>query len=116
MDAEMDLLTFIGAAFCSVWTLELLCHLRRHAGESRSPAQLVDGLRASDLIVRKSLAELAAARLVSIDPEGRAHYAPATRELERLAGAADAYYAKSPDAVRRIISAAARENPDAPAK
>ena len=102
MDAEQELASFIGGAFRSVWALELLCHLRA-AGEPRSPEQLVEGLRASDLVVRTSLGELIAAGLVSIDGEGRASYAPANAELDRLAGAAEAQYSKSPDAVRRII-------------
>jgi hypothetical protein len=39
--------------------------------------------------------------------DGRAKYAPATPELDRLAAAAAARYATAPDAVRRIIVKAA---------
>lgn len=107
MDAEQELASFIGATFRSVWALELLCYLRRQAGESCAPEQLVESLRASDLVVRTSLAELMAAGLVSVDRDGRTTYAPASTDLDRLAGAAEAQYSRSPDAVRRIIVRAA---------
>lgn len=107
MDADQELASFIGAAFRSVWALELLCDLRKHEGARRSPEQLVESLRASDLVVRTGLAELMAAGLVSVDRDGQASYAPATGDLGRLAAAAEAKYSKSPDAVRRIIVRAA---------
>lgn len=106
MDAEEEVVSFIGTAFRSIWALELLCHLRK-SGVARSPGQLVDSLRASDLVVRTSLAELMAAGLVSVDEHGNASYAPATTDLNRLAGQAEEQYGKSPDAVRRIIIKAA---------
>ena len=76
-------------------------------GDERSPEQLIESLRASDLVVQRSLDELMAAGLVSMTSDGKAAYAPATPELDRLAGAVEARYAKSPDAVRRIIVRAA---------
>jgi hypothetical protein len=103
VESEEELVSFIGAAFRSVWALELLCHLRRTPGEPRSPEQLVESLRASDQVVQTSLAELTAAGLASMDRKGQATYAPASADLDRLAGEAEAYYAKSPDAVRRVI-------------
>lgn len=103
VDADQELASFIGAAFRSVWALELLCDLRKHNGTPRSPEQLVESLRASDLVVRTGLAELMAAGLVSVDAGGQASYAPATQDLDRLAAAAEAKYSTSPDAVRRII-------------
>ena len=106
MASEKDLTSFIGGTFRSIWALELLCHLRKQ-GEERSAEELVDSLRASDLVVRRSLDELVAAGLVSVTDQGKASYAPATGELDRLAGAAEKTYAKSPDAVRRIIIKAA---------
>lgn len=107
MEAYEELVSFIGTSFRSVWALEMLCALRRHGDESCPPAQLVENLRASDLVVRTGLAELLAAGLVSVDPSGAARYAPATAEIDRLATEAEQLYAKSPDAVRRIIVKAA---------
>jgi len=98
-----DLVSFIGASFRSVWALELLCHLRKHPGTPRSREELVESLRASDLVVQTSVAELMAVGLVSMDRKGQVTYAPASADLDRLAGAVEAHYSKSPDAVRRII-------------
>lgn len=113
MAARQELLSFIGASFRSVWALELLCHLRKHAGAPRASDELVESLRASDLVVRTSLAELVAAGLVSVDNHGLATYAPATPDLDRLAGEAESYYSTSPDTVRRIIVRAANPGPSA---
>ena len=99
--------------FRSVWALELLCHLRSKGAEGSSADDLVSSLRASDLIVRRSLSELLAAGLVSVDREGRATYAPATTELDRLSGEAEERYSRSPDAVRRIIVRATNPGPSA---
>lgn len=109
MDAEKELVSFIGTSFRSVWALELLCTLRK-SKDARSPEQLVESLRASDLVVVTSLAELVTAGLVVIDAQGHAAYAPATPDLDRLAGVAEKFYSKRPDAVRRVISAVARRN------
>lgn len=113
MAADTDLATFIGVTFRSVWALELLCHLRGKGADGSLAEELVSGLRASDLIVERSLDELVAAGLVSLDKQGRATYAPATAELDRLAGQVDERYSHSPDAVRRVIVRAS--NPGASA-
>ena len=102
MASDKDLTAFIGGTFRSIWALELLCHLRKQ-GTERSAEELVENLRASDLVVRRSLDELVAAGLVTVTGEGRASYAPASPQLDTLAAAAEAQYAKSPDAVRRVI-------------
>jgi len=78
VEDDQELASFIGGAFRSVWALELLCDLRKYRGTPRSPAQLVESLRASDLVVRTSLAELMAAGLVSVDHDGQACYSPAS--------------------------------------
>ena len=113
MATRQELVSFIGASFRSVWALELLCHLRKDAGTPRSPDELVESLRASDLVVRTSLAELVAAGLVSVDERGHASYAPATPDIDRLANEAESYYSTSPDTVRRIIVRAANPGPSA---
>lgn len=105
--AQEEIRSFIGASFRSVWSLELLCLLHRSADRDFSPDNLIAALRASDLVVRQGLAELVAGGLVVVGEDGRARYAPATEELARLASAAEALYAKAPDAVRRIIVNAA---------
>lgn len=107
MPSSQDISGFIRAAFRSVWALELLCFLRQNRDRSLSHQEMVTGLRGSDLVVTQSVESLAAAGLVLAEADGAARYAPATEELERFAGEAEALYARSPDAVRRMIVAAA---------
>lgn len=106
------LIAFIESAFRSVWALELLCHLRK-AGEEVAPDALVTSLRASELVVRRSLDELVAVGLVSISDDGSARYAPASARLDELAALAEERYARSPDAIRRVIVRAANPGPTA---
>ena len=68
---------------------------------------MVAGLRGSELVITQSVESLAAAGLVLSDPDGSARYSPASADLDRLVEGTAALYAKSPDAVRRMIVAAA---------
>ncbi len=97
--------SFIRSSFRSVWTLELLLLLK---GEPRgwSEAELITALRASKLIVAQGLEELTAAGLAAIDEKSLACYRPVSDDVARLVDAAEIYYARSPDTVRRMIVAA----------
>ena len=107
MPGKQELTRFIRSTFRSVWSLELLCLLRKHAERAWTPAELVAALRASDLIVSQSLAALTAAGLVVVDGDGKARYQPAAGSLDSLVAAAEELYARSPDAVRRMIVSSA---------
>lgn len=107
MPSSQDISNFIRATFRSVWALELLCFLRQNRERSLSHAEMVAGLRGSDLVVTQSVESLAAAGLVLAEADGGACYAPARDDLDRLAGEAEALYATSPNAVRRLIVSAA---------
>ncbi|KRA79710.1 hypothetical protein [Altererythrobacter sp. Root672] len=107
MTSQEDLAAFIASSFRSVWALEVLCLLRQSPECALSPEELVTAMRASELVVRQSLAELNAAGLILIAEDGFAKYQPATAELDRLVSAAVARYATAPDGVRRIIVKAA---------
>lgn len=107
MPAHQDLPAFIRATFRSVWALELLCFLRQNRDRSLSHAEMVAGLRGSDLVVKQSVDSLTAAGLVLIEVDESARYSPATNALDELVGETEALYARSPDAVRRMIVAAA---------
>ena len=102
MASEDEISGFIGSSFRSVWSLELLLLLK---GDTRlwPRAEMVAALRASDLIVAQGLEALTAAGLVVIDEAGNAAYRPASDDIARLADATDSLYARSPDAVRRLI-------------
>jgi hypothetical protein len=102
MTGQDQLAGFIRATFRSIWQLEILLLLKREPGY-RSETAIVAALRASDLIVSRAIALLAAAGLVVVDGEGRAAYGPASEEGARLVEATEALYARSPDAVRRLI-------------
>lgn len=107
MPSRQEVAGFIGATFRSVWALELLCYLRQNKGRSLSHAEMVSGLRGSDLVVSQSVESLAAAGLVLVDADGSARYAPANSDLEGLVNKTEALYSRSPDAVRRMIISAA---------
>jgi hypothetical protein len=106
MAVSQEVQNFIRASFRSVWALELLCLLRENRNRSLPHAEMVAGLRGSDLVVTQSVESLTAAGLVTIDAEGGAEFRPASEKLNILAGQAAALYGKSPDAVRRMIVAA----------
>jgi len=105
MPSKQDVSSFIRASFRSVWALELLCFLGQNQWRSLSHAEMVAGLRGSDLVVRQSVESLAAAGLVLPEADGAARYGPASPALEALAERAETLYRKSPDAVRRLIVA-----------
>ena len=107
MPTRQDTASFIRATFRSVWALELLCFLRQNRDRSLSHSEMVAGLRGSDLVVTQSVDSLSAAGLVLAEEDGSARYGPASGELDKLVAQAEALYAKSPDAVRRMIVSAA---------
>lgn len=107
MAGSRDIESFIRATFRSVWTLELLRFLRQNRDRSLFHAEMVAGLRGSDLVVTQSLEALSAAGLILSEADGSARYHPASKSLDALVERAIALYATSPDAVRRMIVAAA---------
>ena len=105
MPDQADIERFISSTFRSVWDLELLLELTRVSEESRTSAQLVSSLRASDVIVAKGIASLVAAGLIAEERDGSVRFAPASADLAgSVAGALQLYRAK-PDSVRRRIIA-----------
>lgn len=98
---------FIQATFRSVWALELMCYLRDDRARGHSIAEMVAGMRSSELVIGQSVEALLAAGLIVVDAEGRAQFLPAGGELDQLAEGAQRLYATSPNAVRRMIVEAA---------
>jgi DNA-binding transcriptional ArsR family regulator len=107
MTSKQETSGFIRSTFASVWSLELLLFLRRHADRAWAPSELVTALRGSEVLVARSLHSLFAAGLVDLGEDGTVRYRAASPELETLIDAAAAEYARSPDAVRRTIIAGA---------
>jgi len=102
--SEDDVLRFIAASFPSVWALELLLALK---SERRrwTRDELVQSLRASELVVNKTLDALVAAGLATIEGEG-ATYAPVNRDVEECVELAEQLYRSRPNKVRRAIVSA----------
>jgi DNA-binding IclR family transcriptional regulator len=105
MASKDELSRFIRSSFRSVWSLELLLLLKREP-RTWTHEELVAALRASDLIVRQGLEALTAAGLVSLDAEGGAAYRPISTGVGQLVDETERLYARSPDAVRRLIVSA----------
>jgi hypothetical protein len=105
MPASAELAGFLRSHFRSVWALELLLHLKRHADRSWSTTELIDACRASDVVIGRSLDDLLAGGLVVVEHDQQARYCPANEDLERLIVETATLYAKKPDAVRRLIVA-----------
>lgn len=101
--SRTEIASFVRATFRSVWWLELLLFLKQNAERSWSRADLVSALRGSDLIVSRGVESLMAAGLVSIDGQDCVSFSPASDDLARLVDGAEQLYARSPDAVRRMI-------------
>jgi DNA-binding transcriptional regulator PaaX len=103
MPGTEELAEFIRSHFRSVWSLELLLHLKRDPERAWSTAELVEGLKASQRVVATSLENLVAGGLIVMEGEDRARYGPAGGDLARLMDETEAVYAKKADAVRRLI-------------
>jgi hypothetical protein len=109
MPGKQETTAFIRSTFRSVWSLELLCFLRKNPQRTWSQAEMVSALRGSDLLVAQSVSALAAAGLIVVEKDGSAQYRPASPGLGDLAAAAEALYASSPDKVRRLIVSSASD-------
>lgn len=105
----VDILNFVNGSFRSIWSLELLLFLQRHAGRSWSRHELVVELRGSPNIVDQSMAALLAAGFVIFDAEQRVQYCPASEDVDRMAHATADLYRRKPDRVRRAILSPSEE-------
>lgn len=104
MASREELADFIRSSFRSVWSLELLLLIK---GDPRSwtVAEIVAALRASELVVTKSIESLTNAGLVSPESDREIRYLPVNDELRRMIEETEALYSRQPDAVRRLIIA-----------
>lgn len=103
---DPDLLYFIQSSIRSVWSLELLLHLRRQAGRTWRPDELVRDLRASDFVVSEALSALQTAGLAIPVGDGTYRYMPASADLDRLVGLLERQYREKPQSVTRAIFSA----------
>ena len=98
-----EIADFIRSSFTSIWSLEVLLHLKAESWAAKTREQLIGDLRASEAVVSASVTSLLAAGLI-VEEDGPSYrYAPASEELAALVDETDAIYRKQPDAVRRVI-------------
>ena len=97
-----DILTFVRSSFRSVWALELMLFLQR-SGRAWKTDELVAEMRASQVVVDQSMADLLAAGFVLMDDDQRVRYGPASAEIDHMARETALLYGRQPDRVRRAI-------------
>jgi hypothetical protein len=102
MASRDEISRFIRSSFRSVWSLELLLLLKREP-RPWTHEEIVSSLRGSDLVVTQSVEWLGAAGLIAQEEGGAVIYRPVSRDLANLVDASETLYARSPDAVRRMI-------------
>lgn len=105
MPSEAAVRNFITSAFRSVWALDLVQILHSEPERGFTRSELVEILRASDLVVRQSVASLLAAGLVIVDESGLVWLHAASPETKTMLAGSIQLYRRSPDKVRRIIVA-----------
>jgi len=97
---------FLRHSIRSVWNVELLLWLSRHAGRGWPAADLVRELRASDVVVSQGIASLQQAGLLLAETGGTYRYAPASPELDRLVQQLERIYRERPSLVTRALFSA----------
>lgn len=101
---DEDVLRFIAASFPSVWALEGLLVLKRDP-RLWSREELIETLRASELVVAKAIEALVAAGLASVE-EDSVVYLPVNRDVEGCVERVEQLYRTRPNFVRRAIVSA----------
>lgn len=109
MAADDQLKRFIRSSLSSVWALEVLLHLKA-MGSGQTRSDLITRLRASELVVERSVEELVAAGLAMTDDQGRVAYQPVSPAVAELVEETERLYARRPDMVRRLIMARSEDS------
>lgn len=105
MPNDVAVRSFICSTFRSVWSLELVRLLHADPGRSFARADLVEILRASDLVIHQSVDALMAVGLVTIGDDQTVRLHVPDAEVEALLKASIELFGHSPDKVRRLIVA-----------
>ena len=99
---DESLTRFISSAFRSIWSLELLLLVRSGPTHGWTQGELIEGLRASEQVLARSIADLAGADLVRTERD-LIQYAPGSAGLDETVRAVAQLYATRPATVRRLI-------------
>ena len=103
--SERELLDFIQGSIRSVWNVELLLWLWRHAERDARPDELVRELRASARVVQEGLQVLQTSGLVRVEEGQRYRYAPASPHLETMVADLETLYRERPTTVAHALFA-----------
>jgi hypothetical protein len=98
-----DLLEFIHENIRSMWTLELLLLLKRDAGRSWRPEDLVLELRGSRLLVSHGLAALQRAGVTDTNERGEWSYSAPGERLPSLCDRLEDAYRERPVTITNIV-------------
>lgn len=105
MATERDIEDFIGDSFNSIWDLELLSALLDRPERISSSAELVERMRASELVVSRSIEALVSAGIATVDADGTLAFRPVNDQIGDCAWQAREFYSRFPGRVRRLILA-----------
>src|SRR5690349_3218466 len=103
MATDRDIEQFIGDSFSSIWDLELLCALVDAPERHPDSDELVERMRASELVVARGIQMLEAAGMVAVDDKGRTSFQPVNDEVADCARRACDFYRRFPGRARRVI-------------
>ena len=103
MATDRDIEQFISDSFTSIWDLELLSVVLEHPDRAQTAEELVERMRASELVVEQGIQSLEAAGMASIDAEGRLRFQPVNDELAQCAREASEFYVRFPGRARRLM-------------
>lgn len=105
MATDRDIEQFICDSFGSIWDLELLSVILEDPDQAQTAAELVERMRASELVVEQGIQALVAAGMASIESDGRLHFRPVNADVAKSARAASEFYARYPGRARRLMIA-----------
>jgi hypothetical protein len=103
MATDRDLEEFIGDSFSSIWDLELLSALLDQPDLALTQGQLVERMRASELVVAQGTRALVSAGIASLDTEGNLQFGPVNEGVADLARKSVDFYSRFPGRARRLI-------------
>lgn len=105
MATDRDIEQFIEDSFSSIWDLELLSLLLDDPDAPWSAAQLVERMRASDLVVEQGMRSLIAVGLATVDNDQQLRFRPVSDDLAACALEARDFYRRFPGRARRLMIA-----------
>lgn len=109
MATDREIEEFIGDSFSSIWDLELLSALLDRPDQAATTAELVQRMRASELVVAGGIEALVTAGIASLGDDGRLSFNPVNDDVAACARGARDFYKRFPGRTRRMI--VARQSP-----